>query len=80
MLPTNTHIPFPGLTKTKYLHPLHISIELSDKTGEIVVLEIPRENKPGELLGVPHHETLPNGTPRNYWVQHPIIHQIICFR
>jgi hypothetical protein len=24
MLPINTHIPFPGLTKTKYLHQLHL--------------------------------------------------------
>ncbi|KAG8647109.1 hypothetical protein MANES_09G060002v8 [Manihot esculenta] len=58
----------------------HISIELPDKTGEIVVLEIPRQYDSSKLHRVPNHEALPCVSPRDNLVQRLIIHEIMSFR
>ena len=34
----------------------HICVELSDKAGEVVMLEVEREKVPGKLSGAPHYE------------------------
>lgn len=54
----------------------HISIKLPDKTREIVVLEIARQNQPGKLQRVPHHEALSGRTPRDDGIKRRVVHEI----
>lgn len=54
----------------------HISIKLADKAWEIVVLEIPGQDEPGELHRVPNHEATAGGTPRYDQIQRRVVDQI----
>jgi len=45
-----------------------IGVKLSDKAGEVVVLEVARQQLTGELCCLPDNETEPIWSPRDYVV------------
>lgn len=55
----------------------NISIELSNKAGEIVVLEMAREDGPRELQGIPDDEALAGGAPRDDGVQRGVVDELV---
>nr|GMD02406.1 hypothetical protein Iba_chr05fCG16320 [Ipomoea batatas] len=55
-----------------------LGVQLSDKTGEVVVLEVFGQNIFSEPRHIPNHETLVALTPRNHCIGRRIIHHGIC--
>lgn len=55
----------------------YIGVELTHKTGQIVVLEILGEHILGKLGGFPHHKTGAVVVPRHHIVAAPILHQLV---
>jgi len=52
---------------------------LSNKTGEIVVFEIGRKQRDGELSGVGDDETVTGVAPTDNGVRAPVFHHIVTF-
>lgn len=57
----------------------HISIQLSDEAGEIVVLEVLRQEIPSKQWDVPNHEAVVTATPRHHRVRGWIVHHVVRF-
>lgn len=57
----------------------HISIELSDEAGEIVVLEILGQKLFRELRHVPNNEAIVPAAPRHHVVRQWIVNHIVSF-
>lgn len=66
--------------KKKSSNSTHISVELTNEAGKIIMLEIPRQNHPRELDRIPHHEAVLLSPPRNYPIQRRIVRQIVRLR
>lgn len=58
----------------------YICIELANKAGEIIVLEMLRKQLSSKLSGVPNHETVIRIAPRDNLVRGRVINHVICFR
>jgi hypothetical protein len=54
----------------------HICVELADETGEITVLEEPRELRLGEDVRVPYDETVAGVAPGDDGVRRRVLHQV----
>lgn len=57
----------------------YISIQLPDKAGKVVVLEVLGEQIFGELRGIPNNKAVASLTPRNDRIGDGIIHHFIGF-
>ena len=64
-------------SRERHHHQTHISVELADEAGEVVVLEILGQQILGELRGVPHHEAVVLRPPRNDRVRRRIVHHVV---
>jgi len=58
----------------------YIGVELPDKAGEVVVLEVVRKEVPSKLRRTPNHKGALIFTPRYNVISARIIHQLICLR
>ena len=58
----------------------YIGVELSDEAGEVVVLEVAREQIACEPRGTPNYKRGPAFVPRNHFVCVWIVHHLIRFR
>lgn len=57
----------------------HISIELPDEAGKVIVLEILGQKVPCELGVVPHHEAIVSGTPGHHVIGGWVVHHVVGF-
>lgn len=57
----------------------YISIELPNKTREIIVLEISREKISGERVRIPYNKAAASSAPTNYIISIRIIHHVKGF-
>ncbi|KAL5982470.1 hypothetical protein ACLOJK_016542 [Asimina triloba] len=55
----------------------YVGVELAHEAGEVVVLEVPGKQIPGELRGTPDHERAPALVPRYQLVGAWIVHQLV---
>lgn len=60
------------------MYAAHISIELPDKAGEIVMLEVLRQKQYRELRHVPDNKALVPAAPRHHLVGQWIVNHIVC--
>lgn len=58
----------------------HVGIELSDKTREIVVLEVIWEQISSKLRRAPHHKSGTILSPRHYVIGNRVVHQVVSLR
>lgn len=68
------------MKRSKLIKFTYIGVELADEAGEVVVLEVVREEVAGELRRPPDDEGGGVVSPRDDVVGGGIIHQLICFR
>lgn len=55
----------------------YISIKLSDKTGEVIVLEVCWEQISSKLWRIPHNKAMASMTPRNNGICHRVLDHFI---
>lgn len=55
----------------------YVGVELANKAGEIVVLEVNGEKIPSELHGLPHDEAVPALPPRYHLVGPLVLHHLV---
>lgn len=55
----------------------YVSVELPDEAGEIVVLEVSREEVHHKRMRVPNHKAATCSAPRDYPISTRVIHHVI---
>ena len=66
--------------KERATNKAYIGVELSNKAGEVVVLEIFWKQILCKIRMLPHHKSVPTFTPRYHLVRPLILHQLIRLR
>ncbi|KAJ1390899.1 hypothetical protein SESBI_37143 [Sesbania bispinosa] len=55
----------------------HVSVQLPDEAGEVVVLKMVRQDVSGELRNIPNNKGVVVMTPRHHRVGGRVIHHVV---